>query len=87
MSIFKGGIAAIALTLVATPALAQPMNDGMRGGAMNGQHSRMSRADMQMMARCHRMSHRMMMRNRSCQRLMRMEQMGDHGRMGGDHRM
>jgi hypothetical protein len=91
MSIFKGGIAAIALTLAATPALAQPMNDGMHRGAMMDQRGGMSRMDQRMMMRCHRMSHRAMMRDRNCQRLMRMERMGDHGRMDdhrgmGDHR-
>ena len=61
--------AAIFATALGTPAYAQMHNDGAMAA---DSHMKMSAMDKRKMARCHKMSHRAMMRNHGCAKMMKM---------------
>ena len=68
-------LTAAMLTVAAgTPAVAQMSDGAMKKDAMMSSDSKMkmSMADKKMMAKCNGMSHAMMMKNKTCMKMMKM---------------
>ena len=64
--------AALFGTALGAPAYAQ-MESGMKkDGMMSGDHMKMSMKNKKMMTKCQGMSHDMMMKNKSCMKMMKM---------------
>lgn len=66
--------AALIAGAMGTPAVAQMAKEGMmkKPGMMSSSHMKMSSSNKRMMAKCSGMSHRMMMKNHGCMKMMKM---------------
>ena len=65
--------AALLGAAVGAPAYAQMESGSMKkDGMMSGDHMKMSMKDKKMMSKCQGMDHGMMMKNKSCMKMMKM---------------